>query len=96
MTFQDYSKKMHYVNPIAFACRQLTNVKIYIFHHKTSVSMVFSVKKFQHYLVLNSVVFFVNHMVLKYLTNKLYFSGRVVCWILLLDNFSYTMQYTNK
>jgi hypothetical protein len=55
--------------------------------------MVFSVKKFQHYLLLNPVVFFVNHMALKYLVNKLDLSGRLAHWILLLEEFDYTMEY---
>ncbi len=55
--------------------------------------MVFSVKKFRHYLLLNHVVFFVDHMTLKYLVNKPNLSGRLARWILFLEEFDYTMEY---
>jgi hypothetical protein len=55
--------------------------------------MVFSVKKFRHYLLLNPVVFFVNHMALRYLVNEPNLSGRLARWILLLEEFDYTVEY---
>jgi hypothetical protein len=55
--------------------------------------MVFSVKKFRHYLLLNPVAFFVDHMALRYLVNKLDLSGRLARWILLLEEFDYTVEY---
>ena len=55
--------------------------------------MVFSVKKFRHYLICNSVVFFVDHMAIKYLVNKHELSGRLGRWILLLEEFDYTVEY---
>ena len=42
---------------------------------------------------MNKVIFFVNHMALRYLVNKLDLSGRLACWILLLTEFDYTVQY---
>jgi hypothetical protein len=55
--------------------------------------MVFSVKKFQHYLLLNPMVFFVDHMALKYLVNKPDLSGKLTRWIVLLKEFDYTVEY---
>ena len=55
--------------------------------------MVFSVKKFRHYLLCNPVVFFVDHMAIKYLVNKAELSGRLARWILLLKKFDYTIKY---
>ena len=55
--------------------------------------MVFSVKKFCHYLMCNPVVFFVDHMAIKYLVNKAELSGRLARWILLLEEFDYTVEY---
>jgi hypothetical protein len=57
------------------------------------LAMVFSVKKFRHYLLLNPVVFFVDHMALRYLVNKPDLSGRLVRWIFLLEEFDYTVEY---
>ena len=55
--------------------------------------MVFSVKKFRHYLNCNPVVFFVDHMTIKYLVNKPELSGRLARWVLLLEEFDYTVEY---
>ena len=49
--------------------------------------MVYSVKKFRHYLLLNPVVFYVDHMALRYLVNKPDLSGRIARWVLLLEEF---------
>ena len=55
--------------------------------------MVFLVKKFHHYLIFNLVVFFVDHMAIKYLVNKAKLSGKLARWVLLLGKFDYTVEY---
>ena len=55
--------------------------------------MVFSLKKFRHYLICNPIVFFVDHMTIKYLVNKAKLSGRLARWVLLLEEFDYTVEY---
>ena len=55
--------------------------------------MVFSVKKFRHYLICNPVVFFVDHMVIKFLLNKAELSKRLARWVLLLREFDYMVEY---
>jgi hypothetical protein len=55
--------------------------------------MVFNVKKFKHYLLMNPVVFFVDHMALRYIVNKPNLSGRLTCWVLLLIEFDYIVKY---
>ena len=42
---------------------------------------------------MNKVIFFVDHMALRYLVNKPDLSGRLAHWILLLTKFDYTVQY---
>ena len=42
---------------------------------------------------MNKVIFFVDHMALRYLVNKPNLSGRLARWILLLTEFDYTVQY---
>jgi hypothetical protein len=49
--------------------------------------MVFSVKKFRHYLICNPLVFFMDHMAIKCLVNKAELSGRLARWVLLLEEF---------
>ena len=41
----------------------------------------------------NPVVFFVNHMAIKFLVNKAELSGRLARWVLLLEEFDYTIEY---
>ena len=80
--------------PIAYASKQLTPAeRNYVTTEKECLAMVFSVKKFCHYLVCNTVVFFVEHMTIKYLVNKSELSGRLARWVLLLKEFDYTVDY---
>ena len=44
----------------------------------------------------NPFVFFVDHMVIKYLVNKAELSGRLVRWVLLLEEFEYTVEYKSS
>jgi hypothetical protein len=82
------------IHLIAFASRQLTDAgRNYSTTERECLAMVFNVKKFRHYLLLNLVVFFVDHMALRYLVNKPDLSGRLVRWIFLLEEFDYTMEY---
>jgi len=82
------------IHPIAFTSRQLTVAEQnYSTTERECLAMVFSVIKFRHYLLLNLVVFFVDHMALRYLVNKLDLSGRLACWILFLEEFDYTVEY---
>ena len=42
---------------------------------------------------MNQVVFFVDHMAIRYLVNKPKLSGQLARWVLLLTEFDYTLQY---
>jgi len=82
------------IHPIAFASRQLTAAeRNYSTTERECLAMVFNVKKFRHYLLLNHVVFFVDHMALRYLVNKPNLSGRLARLILLLEEFDYIVEY---
>ena len=39
----------------------------------------------------NPTVFFVDHMAIKYLVNKAELSGRLARWVILLEEFDYTV-----
>ncbi len=80
--------------PVAYASKQVTPAeKNYSTTERECLTMVFSLKKFRHYLVCNLVVFFVDHMAIKYLVNKAELSGRLTRWMLLLEEFDYTVEY---
>lgn len=81
-------------HPIAYASRQLNPAeKNYSTTERECLAMIFSAKKFRHYLLSNKVVFYVDHMAIKYLVNKPELSGRLARWVLLLQEFDYTVEY---
>lgn len=55
--------------------------------------MVFNVKKIQHDLLMNPVVFFVDHLALKFMVNKPNLSNWVARWVLFLEVLDYTVEY---
>jgi hypothetical protein len=80
--------------PVAFSSKQLSAAKRnYTTTESECLAMIFSIKKYRHYLLLNLVVFFVDHMAIRYLVNKPELSGRLARWVLLLMEFDYTVQY---
>ncbi|OAE32401.1 hypothetical protein AXG93_3671s1200 [Marchantia polymorpha subsp. ruderalis] len=54
--------------------------------------MVYSCKKFRHYLICYEFVFHVDHYALQHLVKKADLSGRIARWVLLLQEFTYTVQ----
>ena len=80
--------------PIAYASKQLTPAeRNYSTTEREWLAMVFSVKKYCHYLVCNPVVFFVDHIAIKYLVNKAELSRGLARWVLLLEEVDYTVEY---
>ena len=79
---------------MAYPNIQLTPVeRNYSTTERKCLAMVFLVKKFRHYLMCNPVVFFVDHMAIKFLVNKAELSGRLAIWILFLEELDYTVEY---
>ena len=63
---------------IYFASRQLNDAeRNYTTTEQEGLSMVYVVKKFRHYLLVNKFVFFVDHQALLYLVNKPCMTGRI-------------------
>jgi hypothetical protein len=80
-------------HPIYFADRQLnTTEKNYSVTEQEALGMIFSVQKFRHYLLGYNFIFYVDHDALKYMINKPQLSGRVARWVLLLQEFNFTIQ----
>jgi hypothetical protein len=55
--------------------------------------MVFVLHKFRHYLLGNKFVFYVNHMALVYLVNKLQVLGIITRWLLLFLKYDFIVVY---
>lgn len=53
--------------------------------------MVYAVQKFRHYLLATPFTFYVDHQALMYLINKSIIQGRVSRWLLLLQEFTFTI-----
>jgi hypothetical protein len=56
---------------------------------REALAVVYSCKKFRHYLLGYKVIFHTDHDSLKYLVNKPDLSGWIARWILLLQEFNY-------
>jgi hypothetical protein len=55
--------------------------------------MVYALHKFRHFLLGNKFVFYVDHMALVYLINKLQVSRRIARWLLLFLKYEFTIVY---
>jgi hypothetical protein len=92
MLVQNPSKKCD--QPIAYAFRFLNNVKKnYTITKRETISMVYALHKFKHYLLENKFVFYVNHMALMYFVKKLQLLGRITRWLLLFLEYDFLMVY---
>ncbi|KAL3679659.1 hypothetical protein R1sor_022615 [Riccia sorocarpa] len=79
--------------PIYYASRQLNEAeKNYTTTEREALGMVYACKKFRSYLLGYPFVFHVDHSALQYLVKKADLSGRIARWVLLLQEFDYTIQ----
>lgn len=79
---------------IAFASKQLSTAeRNYTTTERECLAMIFLVKKYCHYLLLNKVVFLVDHMAIKFLVNKPKLNGQLAWWLLLLAEFYYIVYH---
>jgi hypothetical protein len=84
-------------SPVYYASRQMspaernytTTERNYTTTKREALAVVYSCKKFRHYLLGYKVIFHTDHDSLKYLVNKPDLSGRIARWILLLQEFNY-------
>ena len=77
-------------HPIYYASCNLSDLeRNYTTTEKECLSMIFAVDKFRHYLLGNFFIIYVDHYALKYLLNKTELAGRVIQWMLLLQEFDF-------
>ena len=54
---------------------------------KKLLAIIFSFVEFQPYLIRNKVIVYLDHWVIKYLMEKKDAKPRLICWVLLLQEF---------
>jgi len=75
-------------HPIHFVSRQLTSAeKNYTMTEQEGLVVIFSLKKFRHYLLGYKAKIVTDHKALTYLVNKPNPSGRLARWLLLMEEF---------
>nr|GEV79426.1 hypothetical protein [Tanacetum cinerariifolium] len=56
---------------------------------KEMLAVVYAFKKFWSYLIMNKSIVYTDHFALKYLFAKKYSKARLLCWVLLLQEFTF-------
>lgn len=85
-------KMTGWYRPVYYASKVMTGAEInYSITEKECLGVVFALKKFRHYLLGNKVIIHVDHQALIYLVNKPQPTGRIARWILLLQEFDYSV-----
>jgi hypothetical protein len=80
--------------PVQFISRGLSKAEVnYTVTELECLAIVFSVKKLRHYLVGRKFVLFTDHSALTYLFNQVDIRGRLVRWILALQEFEFEIRY---
>ncbi len=80
--------------PIYYANQLMTKVqKNYSTMKKEALMLIYTIKRFHHYLLGNNFMFFVDHQVLTYLVNKPTIIGQMAWWLLLLQKFNFKVIY---
>lgn len=61
-----------------------------------ALGIIYSCKKFRHYLLKYKVVFHMDHSSLKYLVNQANLTGRIARWVMLLQEFNYKVRVRSR
>nr|GFA39456.1 reverse transcriptase domain-containing protein [Tanacetum cinerariifolium] len=76
--------------PIHYASKTMTEVESnYTMAEKEMLAVVYAFKKFRVYLIMNKSIVYTDHSALKYLFAKKDSKARLLCWVLLLQEFKF-------
>nr|GEX70904.1 reverse transcriptase domain-containing protein [Tanacetum cinerariifolium] len=76
--------------PIHYASKTMTEAKSnYITTEKEMLAVVYAFEKFWSYLIMNKSIVYTDHSALKYLFAKKDSKARLLCWVLLLQEFTF-------
>nr|GEX62154.1 reverse transcriptase domain-containing protein [Tanacetum cinerariifolium] len=86
-------QKTKHFQPIHYASKTMTDAQDhYTTIEKELVAVVYAFEKFQPYLVLYKSIVYTDHSALKYLFNKQDAKPRLLCWVLLLQEYDITVR----
>nr|GFA53919.1 reverse transcriptase domain-containing protein [Tanacetum cinerariifolium]GFB36365.1 reverse transcriptase domain-containing protein [Tanacetum cinerariifolium] len=81
--------KKHF-RPIHYASKTITQAETnYTTTEKEMLAVVYAFEKFRSYLIMNKSIVYTDHSALKYLFAKKDTKARLLCWILLLQEFDF-------
>nr|GEZ04408.1 reverse transcriptase domain-containing protein [Tanacetum cinerariifolium] len=76
--------------PIHYASKTMTEAESnYTTTEKEMLAVVYAFKKFRSYLIMNKSIVYTDHSALKYLFAKKDSKARLLCWVLLLQEFTF-------
>nr|GEW55378.1 reverse transcriptase domain-containing protein [Tanacetum cinerariifolium] len=76
--------------PIHYASKTMTEAESkYTTTEKEMLAVVYAFEKFRSYLILNKSIVYMDHSALKYLFSKKDSKARLLCWVLLLQEFTF-------
>nr|GEZ01644.1 reverse transcriptase domain-containing protein [Tanacetum cinerariifolium] len=76
--------------PIHYASKTMTEAKSnYTTTEKEMLAVVYAFEKFRSYLIMNKSIVYLDHFALKYLFAKKDSKARLLCWVLLLQEFAF-------
>nr|GEW15322.1 reverse transcriptase domain-containing protein [Tanacetum cinerariifolium] len=86
-------RKTKHFQPIHYASKTMTDAQAhYTMTEKELLVVVYAFEKFWPYLVLSKSIVYTDHSALKYLFNKQDAKPRLLCWVLLLQKFNFTIR----
>nr|GFB04104.1 reverse transcriptase domain-containing protein [Tanacetum cinerariifolium] len=76
--------------PIHYASKTMTEAESkYTTTEKEMLAVVYAFEKFRSYLILNKSIVYTDHSAIKYLFSKKDSKARLLCWVLLLQEFTF-------
>nr|GFC00161.1 reverse transcriptase domain-containing protein [Tanacetum cinerariifolium] len=76
--------------PIHYASKTMTEAESnYTITKKEMLDVVYAFEKFRSYLIMNKSIVYIDHSALKYLFAKKDSKARLLCWVLLLQEFTF-------
>lgn len=88
-------KIKNWYRPVYYASRVLSTAEAnYSVTERESLGMIYGLKKFRHYVLGNKVIFHVDHQALLYMVSKPELAGRLARWVILLQEFDYSVVHT--